>query len=175
VSSEATKKLLKTVNFKSLTRKPSYSSFFSAWYNDFKNVIFENIHWAPSEVIEVKRSFLRSLRPNFGFHLVFTSFHLEILAFCVSRSFDLSNLGDLRRGLKYMRSKEKDELCHSFLVKIFTKSLHRGVCAEDLKKSPVRHFLFFQITLRSKLYIPSTQNIDLILWHTQLIVCAVKC
>ena len=27
----------------------------------------------------------------------------------------------------------------------------------------------------SKLYIPSTLNIDLILWHTQLIVCAVKC
>ena len=29
--------------------------------------------------------------------------------------------------------------------------------------------------LVSKLYIPSTLNIDLILWHTQLIVCAVKC
>ena len=28
--------------------------------------------------------------------------------------------------------------------------------------------------LWAKLYIPSTQNIDLILWHTQLIVCAVK-
>ena len=27
----------------------------------------------------------------------------------------------------------------------------------------------------SKLYIPSTLNIDLKLWHTQLIVCAVKC
>ena len=26
-----------------------------------------------------------------------------------------------------------------------------------------------------KLYIPSTLNIDLMLWHTQLIVCAVKC
>ena len=26
-----------------------------------------------------------------------------------------------------------------------------------------------------KLYTPSTLNIDLILWHTQLIVCAVKC
>ena len=28
---------------------------------------------------------------------------------------------------------------------------------------------------RAKLYIPSALNIDLILWHTQLIVCAVKC
>ena len=26
-----------------------------------------------------------------------------------------------------------------------------------------------------KLYIPSNLNIDLTLWHTQLIVCAVKC
>ena len=29
--------------------------------------------------------------------------------------------------------------------------------------------------VKPKLYIPSTLNIDLILWHTQLIVCAVKC
>ena len=29
--------------------------------------------------------------------------------------------------------------------------------------------------LVSKLCIPSTVNIDLILWHTQLIVCAIKC
>ena len=41
-------------------------------------------------------SFLRSLRPNFGFHLFFTSFHLEFLSFWVSRLFDLSDLGNLR-------------------------------------------------------------------------------
>ena len=29
--------------------------------------------------------------------------------------------------------------------------------------------------LLPKLYIPSTLNIDLILWHRQLIACAVKC
>ena len=78
--SEATKNLLIIVNFKSLTRKPSYGSFFSAWNTDFKNVIFEKKNWAPSEVIEVKRSFSR---PNFVFHLVFTSFYLELSAFCV--------------------------------------------------------------------------------------------
>ena len=33
----------------------------------------------------------------------------------------------------------------------------------------------FRLILRSKLYIPSTPNIDLILWHTQLIVCTAKC
>ena len=72
--------MLIIVNFKSLTRKPSYGSFFSAWNTDFKNVIFEKKNWAPSEVIEVKRSFSR---PNFVFHLVFTSFYLELSAFCV--------------------------------------------------------------------------------------------
>ena len=60
---------------KSLTRKLSYSSFFSAWCTDFKNIIFEKIHSASYEVVEVKRSFSRSLRPNFGFHLIFIGFH----------------------------------------------------------------------------------------------------
>ena len=34
------------------------------------------------------------------------------------------------------------------------------------------HIFFAQ---SPKLYIPSTLNIELILWHTQLIVCAIKC
>ena len=46
---------LKNGIFKSLTRKLSYSSFFSAWWTDFKNVIFEKKYWSPSEVVEVKR------------------------------------------------------------------------------------------------------------------------
>ena len=79
-------------------RRPSYSSFFSAWCTDFKNVFFEKIHWAPFEVVEVKRLFSRSLRPNFGFHLVFTSFRIEFSSFWVSWLFDLGDLGDLRRG-----------------------------------------------------------------------------
>ena len=40
------------------SRKLRHASFFSAWSPDFKNVIFENIHWAHSEdaeVAEVKR------------------------------------------------------------------------------------------------------------------------
>ena len=81
-----------------MTRKLSYSSFFSAWCTDLKNVTFEKIHWSHSEVIEVKCSFSRSLRPNLGFHLVFTSFFLEFLSFLVWRSFNIGNLSDLRRG-----------------------------------------------------------------------------
>ena len=80
---------------KSLIRKLTYSSFFSAWFTDFENIFFEKIHPATSEVVEVKRSFLRSLRPNFGFRLVFTSFHLELSSFWILRSFDLGNLSDL--------------------------------------------------------------------------------
>ena len=69
---------------------------------------------------------------KFGFHLIFMSFHLEFSLFWVSRSFDLGNLGDLRRGsgnffnnsfLKSEFSNEKHEVCHGFLVNIFTKSL----------------------------------------------------
>ena len=91
-------KELKNGSCKSQNRKLSYSSFFSAWCTDFKNIIFEKIHSASSEVIEVKRLFSRLPRPNFGFHLVLTGFDLEFSLFWVSRSFDLSNLGDLRRG-----------------------------------------------------------------------------
>ena len=43
--------------------------------------------------------------------------------------------------LKSVRSNEKDEVCHSFVVEIFTKSLHRGgVCNNpgvELKKVKV--------------------------------------
>ena len=80
----------------------TYLIIFVGTYNivisDFKNVIFEKNRWVPSKVIKVKRSFVRSLRPNFGFQLVFTSFHLKFLSFWVSRSFDLGDLSDLRRG-----------------------------------------------------------------------------
>ena len=31
-----------------------------------------------------------------------------------------------------------------------------------------------ELSCKAKLYTPSTPNIDLILWHTHLIVCAVK-
>ena len=50
-------------------------------------------------------------------------------------SIDLSDLGDLRRGsgnffknyiFEISAFQQKDEVCHSFLVEIFTKSLHRG-------------------------------------------------
>ena len=45
--SEVTKKQLKICNFKSLIRKPSYSSFFSSWCTDLKNVIFEKNSLSP--------------------------------------------------------------------------------------------------------------------------------
>ena len=38
------------------------------------------------------------LRPNFGLHLVFTSFHLEFSSLWVLRSSDLGDLGVLRMG-----------------------------------------------------------------------------
>ena len=86
---------LKSGNFQSLTRKLSYSSFFSVLCPDLKNVFFGKIHWAPSKVLEVKRPFSRSRRPNFGFHLFLVSFGLEISSFWVSRLFVLGDIGDI--------------------------------------------------------------------------------
>ena len=91
-SKEVTKKWLKSCIFKWQTTKPRHSSSFSGGCNDLKNVIFIKIHPDPSEVNEVKRSFSRSLRSNFSFHLVFICFHLEFLFL---RLFDLSDLSDL--------------------------------------------------------------------------------
>ena len=55
--------------------------------------------WQPGLIFaEILAAFLRSQRPNFGFHLSLMGFHLEFSLFWVSRSFDLSDLGDLRRG-----------------------------------------------------------------------------
>ena len=45
--------------------------------------------------IEIKMSFLRLLRPNFGLHLVFKEFSLEFSSFFGLRKFDLGNLGNL--------------------------------------------------------------------------------
>ena len=36
----------------------------------------------------------------------------------------------------------------------------------------INHYFYKKISLNAKLYIPSTLNIDHILWHSQLIVCA---
>ena len=72
-----------------LIRKPWHTSSFLLERTDFKNVIFEKIPWAPSEVAEVA---------NFGFHLIFMSFHLVISSLWVSRLFDRGDLGVLRMG-----------------------------------------------------------------------------
>ena len=50
-----------------------------------------------TEMLEVKRPFSRSRRPNFGFYLFLMSFHIEFSLFWVLRLFDLGDLGDLRR------------------------------------------------------------------------------
>ena len=53
-------------------------------------------------------SFSRSLRPNLGFHLALTSFHLEFLSFWVLRKFDLGNLRGIRNGTdKYFENRLK--------------------------------------------------------------------
>ena len=90
---------LKTGNFQSLTTKPSYSSFFSVLYPDLKDVFFLEKFTEPLlRSSRSQRPFSRSPGPNFGFHLFLIGFHLEFSLFWISRSFDLNDLGDLRRG-----------------------------------------------------------------------------
>ena len=48
------------------------------------------------------------------------------------------------------------------------------IATKLVNKSFVENGPSFNLNLDAKLYIPSTLNIDLTLWHTQLIVCAVK-
>jgi hypothetical protein len=50
-------------------------------------------------------------------------------------------------------------------------ALDRNECCKNFERGSTKTIL----KATSKLYIPSTLNIDLILWHTQLIVYAVKC
>ena len=66
---------LKTGNFKSLTRKPSYSSFFSVLCPDLKNVFFGKIHWAPSEILEVAEAIFEVAEANFS---IFNGFSFRI-------------------------------------------------------------------------------------------------
>ena len=68
----------KTGICKSLTRKPSYSSFFSAWCPDFKNVIFEKIHLAHSEVVEVVEVIFEVAEAKFWISSSFYKFSFRI-------------------------------------------------------------------------------------------------
>ena len=69
---------LKNGIFKSLTRKSSYSSFFSAWSPDFKNVIFEKIHLAHSEVVEVAEVIFEVAEAKFWISSSFYKFSFRI-------------------------------------------------------------------------------------------------
>ena len=118
-----------------MTRKPSYSSFFSVLCPDSKKIFFGKNHWAPSEVLEVKRPFSRSRRPNFGFHLFLISFHLEVLSFEVIWP-RRPRLREFFQKLQFWNqcipTKKMRYICHSFLVKLFPKSFHRGGVNFDL-------------------------------------------
>ena len=75
-----------------------------------------------------------------------------------------------------------------WLKKIWTGTKHFGTCKRTRHQcllsalldwfkncfTEKQHSLYTQFVVRPKLYIPSTLNITLIQWHTQLNVCAVK-
>ena len=63
----------------------------------------------------------------------------------------------------------------------FTQQARKNYDTLVLKNDTISILMHFPVPYRdifglaAKLYNPSTLNLDLILWHTQLIVCAVKC
>ena len=65
--------------------------------------------------------------------------------------------------------------CTGLTVRIFKGRLvsYANFCLEKLKQR-TDWFILNANGIYAKLYIQSTINIDLILWYTQLIVCAVK-
>ena len=80
-------------------------------------------------------------------HQIFVSFLLEFSLFWVSRSLTSATLATSEGAqgifskntfLKSVRSNKKDEVCHSFLVKTFTKSLNRGGVKSALYKETAR-------------------------------------
>ena len=70
--------MLKSGNFQSLTRKPSYSSFFSVLCPDLKNVFFGKIHWAPSEILEVAEAIFEVAEAKIWISSIFNEFSFRI-------------------------------------------------------------------------------------------------
>ena len=58
-------------------------------------------------------------------------------------------------------------------LKIYLKEIFFFISA-DVASEKLYSENLSKITVSAKLYIPSTLNTDYLLWHTQLIVCAVK-
>ena len=54
------------------------------------------------------------------------------------------------------------------------KSTHSSIWQQNQPKYPMSLYISPVLNFLSKLYTPSTLNMNLILWHTHLNVCAVK-
>ena len=59
----------------------------------------------------------------------------------------------------------------SYLQYIIKHTL-KGIILNETKMLMKKHSFRLGLEIYPKLYIPSTLNIDLIMWHKQLIVCA---
>ena len=70
--------MLKSGDFQSLTRKLTYSSFFSVLCPDLKNVFFGKIHWAPSEILEVAEAIFEVAEAKIWISSIFDEFSFRI-------------------------------------------------------------------------------------------------
>ena len=86
-------------------------------------------------------------------------------------------------GMSNFGARKKHRKYQEYLYYFFPKNLENSMrnankCKRIEQKQVPLSLVYKHPKVRCpppKKYIPSTLNIDLILWHTQLIVCAVKC
>ena len=60
----------------------------------------------------------------------------------------------------------------SLYLQYIIKHTLKGIILNEKKMLMKKHSFRLGLEIYPKLYIPSTLNIDLIMWHKQLIVCA---
>ena len=102
-----------------------------------------------------------------------SSYHLFVDACCQLPTHqiekDKKSLGNFQECQKRPNywQKSMDIMANANFVSVFNKEFQNG--------QVLKHwFLEEERGAIAKLYIPSTLNTDYLLWHTQLIVCAVK-
>ena len=86
---------------------------------DLKNVFFGKIHWAPSEILEVAEAIFEVAEAKFWISFIFNGFRGRLTSATSATSEGAQGIFSKITFLKSVRSNEKDEVCHSFVVKIF--------------------------------------------------------
>ena len=160
----------------------------------YRNPVWKNIFWKC-----IKGSLPTSVQCKFALHkgqeisevifLGFNSHKKQTIFFSFIMWYAVSKMGQMRQKLwkkdrwldRWSQKNVHEIFCtlpaepikqNRWIKTILYKALHflRCFCVQTTKSN--HHQLIRAVSLFPMLYLPSTLNIDLLLWHTQLIVCA---